>query len=88
MSEDDTEQAPGTLIHVDHGPRETWHHSVAFDGYQHETACGQAVDCDEFDELRMDIAEWDDLNSKHCCDECAGAVRSLHTGTGQNGGAE
>lgn len=72
-----TKDAPGTLIRVDHGTRQTWHHSVAFDGYTHGTACGQAVDCDEFDELRMDLSDWSDFDPQECCDECAGSVRSL-----------
>lgn len=81
-----SERAPGTLIHVDHGSRETWHHSVWFDGVQtHETACGQYVNCDEFDDLRMDISDWPDLDPKDCCDECAGSVRSLSTDTEQDG---
>jgi hypothetical protein len=54
---DSTEQAPGTLIHVDHGSRETWHHSVAFNGYEHETACGLAVGCGATNEVRMEIAD-------------------------------
>ncbi len=69
--------AEGTLIRVDHGDRKTWHHSVSFDGYEHETACGQVLTCDRFDELRREIADWDDLESTACCDECAGSVRSM-----------
>ena len=72
-----TESAPGTLILVDHGSRTTWHHSVVFNGYEHETACGRAVGCGATDEVRLEIADWHDLDRKSCCDECAGSVRSL-----------
>ena len=74
---DATEDAPGTLIRVDHGDRRTWHHSVTFDGYTHGTACGLEVECDEFDELLREISEWTGLETEQCCDECAGSVRSL-----------
>ena len=80
-----TEQAPGTLILVNHGCRTTWHHSVSFDGsnqgHDHGTACGQAIDCDAIKEVRMELAEWNDLDKKSCCDECAGSVRSLAPNT-------
>lgn len=72
------EKVRGTLIRADHGSRKTWHHSVEFDGFDtHETACGQSVECEEFDELIMEIEEWDQLDPNLCCDECAGSVRSL-----------
>lgn len=77
-----TEDAPGTLILVDHGSRETWHHSVAFDGYTHSTACGQGIGAGSATlEVRMEIADWHDLDSRDCCDECAGSVRSLQPDT-------
>lgn len=74
-----TEQAPGTLILVDHGTRETWHHSVSFDGDEHATACGQGISCSAVNEVQMNISEWFDLETRRCCDECAGSVRSLAT---------
>ena len=51
-----TEREPtGTLILVDEpGRRLTWHHSVAFDGYQHTTACGREVDCDDIRDVEME----------------------------------
>ena len=80
---DDSEQAPGTLILVDHGSRKTWHHSVHFDGYDHGTACGMAVDCDDVRHVCIDLSEWSDLDTSECCDECAGSVRSLCLETSQ-----
>lgn len=77
---DGTEQAPGTLILVDYGTRETWHHSVSFDKWEHATACGQAIGCGATNEVRMDISEWFDLETHRCCDECAGSVCSLAPG--------
>jgi len=80
-----SEQAPGTLIRVDNGRRDTWHHSVAFDGYRHETACGMAVD--EVGEVEMDLSEWFD-REEFRCDECAGSVRSLCPDSDRSGGAD
>lgn len=78
---DGTEQAPGTLILVDYGTRETWHHSVSFDKWEHATACGQAIGCGATNEVLMNISEWFDLQTRRCCDECAGSVRSRVSGT-------
>jgi hypothetical protein len=82
-----TPDAPGTAIRVDHGARETWHHSVAFDGYEHETACGQGIGPAPVLDVEMDVSAWPDLEgmTAGCCDECAGSVRSL-IGTGEMGG--
>ena len=78
MSE--TDQATGTLIRVNHGAREMWHHSVEFDGYEHETACGQSFECHEVNCVLLEISAWGDIYKQRCCDECAGSVRSLSPG--------
>jgi hypothetical protein len=82
---DPTESYPGTLILVNHGSRTTWHHSVSFDGREHGTACGQGVGPDPIDEVCLNIEEWDHLDGRSC-DECAGSVRSLASGTDRSDG--
>ena len=46
MTDEDSSQdrdRPATAILVNHDLRETWHHSVAFDGRGYTTTCGQIV---------------------------------------------
>ena len=74
--------APGTAICVDHGARKTWHHSVAFDGTEHETACGQGIFPEAVLDVEMDLAAWDDLEDAEAletgrCDESTGSVWAL-----------
>jgi hypothetical protein len=49
-----SEDSPGTLILADEfGRNLTWHHSVAFDGSRHTTACGREVDTDDIRDVEM-----------------------------------
>ncbi|WEL29830.1 hypothetical protein [Haloferax volcanii] len=50
----------GTLIATDDG----WHHSVAFDGSLHTTACGRQVACPV--DVDMDVG----LGRDDVCDDC------------------
>jgi len=69
--------APGTLVRVSHGSRSTWHHSVRFNGYEHDTACGQTAACEAVESVDLDLDSWRSLDDRTCCDECAGSVRAL-----------
>ena len=55
----------GTLVLVDG----TWHHSHAFDGYQHTTACDVVLDCVDVDTVELDVPtalEADDVQESLC----------------------
>jgi hypothetical protein len=43
----------GTLVLVD----DAWHHSQAFDGYQHTTGCQLVLDCVDVDAVELEIPQ-------------------------------
>lgn len=75
----DGEGPTGTIIRAEHAAGHTWHHSVEYDGVEgvHKTACGMAVHTSSVTSVVMDPVVWNDLESRWCCDECAGSVESL-----------
>jgi hypothetical protein len=90
MTENETNQATGTAILVEKPNLACpfWHHSVEFDGYEHTTACGMTVDCDEINEVLMDTVEgWnEEIGPANRCPECHGSVRSLQPAANRPGG--
>lgn len=70
--------APGVIIRVEHATRHQYHHSVAYDGETHETACGMAYSVDRVSAVETDLSEWPNLvDSRHPCKPCTGSVESL-----------
>ena len=48
----------GTLIEVyvgNYRAEPLVHHSVAFDGYEHTTACGLTIPCKNIENVKMDV---------------------------------
>jgi hypothetical protein len=76
-SKQGTEQATGAIIRRPGSGQTDWHHSVEFDGYEHATACGETVDCDDIQQVKMDLAEWANFAPRECCDECGASIRSI-----------
>jgi len=74
---------PGTAILVDHGVRETWHHSVAFDGREHTTVCGQAVWRAPIRAVVRDLTADTEVDppADGWCSECRGSVQSMQSET-------
>jgi len=71
----------GTLIEVyvgNYRAEPLVHHSVAFDGYEHTTACGLTIPCKNIENVKMDVPT--DLDSvENICNGCL-----ADTGTDQN----
>jgi hypothetical protein len=62
----------GTLVRVD----DLWHHSHAFDGYQHTTSCDVVLDCVDVDAVELDVPdalEADDVQES-LCNDCEQAL--------------
>lgn len=80
---DGNDQSRGqeTAILVDHGVRETWHHSVAFDGREYTTACGQVVWLAPIRAVVHDLTANTptDSSADGWCSECRRSVQSVQS---------
>lgn len=69
------DEIPGTLIKVTASFDEDapeWHHSVEFDGYIHQFACGETTGSVHIDQVLMDIPT--NLETGNTCSECKAAT--------------